>query len=191
MSKWALWCAHRYLGRDSNARMYGANGRPLQAPWRVRSEAAKEIAARLRAARPQPRWPHLLGWLLLGTAACAVVHPDYAMPSPLPLASARAPAEIKPFVLLGPSGPSEGVPRQFEFRAAGVPPPYRLVFCDEDYTEVAVAQAVEASCFRPGPELAAKLGTQGTLHWFVEGERVGRDGLAQRVRSAFETCQIR
>lgn len=120
-----------------------------------------------------------------------MVHPDYAMPSPLPLASADAAPEINPFVLVGPIGPSEGVPRSFEFRVDGVPPPYRVVFCDEDYTEVAVAEAVQATCFRPDLELVARFGAQGTLHWFVEGAKPGRDGRVKRVRSPFETCQIR
>lgn len=99
--------------------------------------------------------------------------------------------EVNPFVLLEPVGPTEGVPRRFAFDAGAVQPPYRLVLCDEAYAVVAVAEDLGPTSFQPDPELTAQLGAHGTVHWYVEGERFDSQGRPQRVRSPFETCQIR
>jgi len=183
--RWGWFSAHRYLRSGSTARTVGADGRPLQRPWRVWSETAEQECQRIRAGRPQPIWPRALGWTLLGVAVLAVIDANHPLPREAPASSARPAESLVWLAAESPDGPCEGVPREFRW-SGDVAPPYRLVVLDGGYAELVRIDDLGAPACPPSAALAALLATGGTFHWYVEGEREGH-----RTRSPLQTVEIR
>lgn len=190
MAKWGLFGAHRYLEPDAGpGRLVGPDGRDLRRPWRVVSAEAKAMATRVRAMRPRPAWPRLLGFSLITIAVVAAmrpvgsVHPiarHVGRVSSAPPASGPLPVEA-----LSPDGPIAAVPDRFSWSAAADRGSCAVVVCDASYAEMLRVDGIASGEWRPDAALRKRLAEAGTFHWFVEqkrGERV--------VRTPFASCEM-
>jgi len=187
MARRGLWSAHRYLEADSgNTRTVGRDGRPLVRPWRL---VAPEIAERVRVhrrARPQPRWPRLLGGVFVLTAMVAAFDPVHSIPRHV-AGSASTETGGPPLHLsaIAPDGQVAGDAWHFAWRGARAGDRLTLVVCDASYEEV-LRVGVQGESFAPEAPLRDRLAALGTFHWFVEttvGDRT--------FRSPFATCERR
>jgi hypothetical protein len=169
MGKWAVWAAHRYVRAGASApREVGADGRLLGRPWRVRSPEAVTKARRVRAARPQARWPKLLGWACIGVACVAAIQPVGPMPVDVRVSAATAPAPEPAGRALQIQGlrfdESRGAFRWEHLQGAG---PYTFVVLGADYREVARFDGIGAAEWQPSGTVASALQAGATYHAFV------------------------
>lgn len=189
MSKWAFLTA---LGRlapgVATPRTHGADGRALVRPWRVPSANAVATARAVRAGRPQPAWPRLVGLCCIGIAVCAATAPVAPLPSQAQAStSTRYRGNLQPPAAIQPRGVVAGVPAVFAWsRVAGTRAPARVTLLDEGYRELALADGIDAAQMVTPPQFAAALVRGGTFHWTVT---LG-DG-ARAVASRLQTFTIR
>ncbi len=170
MGKWAVWAAHRYVRAGASApREVGVDGRPLRRPWRVRSPEAVAKARRVRAARPQAKWPKLLGWACIGVACIAAIRPVGPVPVDVGVSASGAPAPE-------PAGPALQIAAlQFdeqrgcfcwqELPGGG---PYAFVLLGADYREIARFDGIGAAAWRPSGAVADALERGVTYHAYVQ-----------------------
>ncbi|MCR9246184.1 MAG: hypothetical protein NXI31_14230 [bacterium] len=190
MGKWGVFSALRYLGTDrAGRRKVRPDGRPFRHPVGEWSESVRAEVRRRRSAAPQPWWPRVVGWGLVGIALLAAVKAEYPLASGVRVDSTRvlSVAEASRLVAitpLAPGGPVEGVPALFAWHTTARPP-FSLVIFDAGYRELGRMEDLHDSPIRPNAELARRLGFGGTFHWFVEGQ--SPEGA---VRSPLETFGI-
>ena len=184
MSKWALWAAHRYLEPVAAPRQTGPDGRPLLRPWRQRTPEARATAMQLRAARPRPWWPRLVGFALLGVAgfhALGLVGPTSGD------RGANRPAGTGlPSAHLAALAPAGSVARadlvRFAWRADGVEGPFTVVLLDAGYGELARRGGIAATECSADGALAEHLASGQIRHWYVLGDRHGKPVASPVVR---------
>ena len=169
MAKWALWAAHRYVWAGAAApRTVGPDGRLLQRPWRVRSERAAAEAHRVRAARPQSRWPRLLGWACIGVACVGALMPVGPLPPHVPVSAASGPGpEVRgPAIAISSLTFDEqlGAFRWPELPGVGA---YRLVLLGADYREITTFDGIERSPWKPTDELRVSWKPTQTYHAYL------------------------
>ena len=189
MSKWALWAAHRYLHPGAaEPRVVGVDGRLLLRPWRQRSPAAVEAALLVRAARPRPWWPRLLGFALLAVAGIYAFDP--VGPWERDVGARRRTGPGRPSAQLRPLAPSGEVDAAaaagFSFAPGDAAAPFTVVLLDASYGEIwrqECADGVGCSL----PSAAGKILEVGqTYHWYVLADRDGKP-----VASPVVSFQIR
>lgn len=173
MAKWALWSAHRYLERQA-ARPRRGDGVAWSYPWRRRSVTAIVIAANLRAARPQPRWPRLVGALCLGLAALAAAAPGLSMPTHVPGSSTHPGRGLLGLTADFPCGPLPGLPHTFRWSAPAAPGEATVVVLASDYTEFLRLDGIVDTVAPVPARVWRALREQPVLHWKVEVQ--GPDG---------------
>lgn len=188
MGRWGLWSAHRYLEADTgNTRWFGRDGRPLTRPWRAVDADVMDRVRVQRRARPQPRWPRLLGGLCLASAFVAAFDALHPIPRHVAgSASTETGGAPLPLSAVAPSGAIGAEGWRFEWRGAKPEDPATIVVCDASYAEMLRVTDLRGSSFAADATLRQRLTELGTFHWFVEtsvGERVHR--------SRFTTCEIR
>lgn len=190
MSRWALWSAHRYVRAGASApRLHGPDGRELVRPWRLTAAEIERRVRQLRAARPQPKWPRLLGVLLLALAGVAALHPVGSIPTHVAAsASARPVPRLLSLRGESPDGDVDAAPTWFRWRSEGLDAalPRTVVLCDASYTEIARAAGVAGDGWQASGRIGELLAGGGTFHWFVEATASGR-----LVRSPLQTFAIR
>lgn len=176
MSRWAIWAAHRYLEPDAGARRVRPDGVPFARPWRDPSPEARAATAAARAARPQRRWPRLVGFALVGVACIFALEPA------LPVDPDRRPSGASGTGLAGnglaaeaPVGEAAAAAlAEFRWRAADAAPPYTLVLLDAAYVELARRDGIGGLRAPVDAGLAALLAPGQTRHWYVLGDRAGK-----------------
>jgi hypothetical protein len=188
MSSWVWFAARRSARSGASApRAFGPDGRALRRPWRLVAPAVAAQVTRQRAQRRQPRWPRLLGVLLLGVAVGAAVHPVGAVPTHVAASVSTGPgARLLQLAAVAPAGALPSPPTVFRWRDAGGHSPTALVLCDADYVPLARFDGIDGDALAVSGRLADLLGARGTFHWYVE-TAVG----AATVRSGFESFTIR
>jgi hypothetical protein len=187
MGRKGLMTALRYLGDAGDGpRLVRPDGRPLRRPLRAWSANARAEVARRRAARPQPRWPKVLGWSLLCMASLAAVNAEYPVPRPEPgVPSAARPLGLEAIRASAPLAVQEGIPAAFSWATLAAPP-YTVVLYDEGYRELARVDGIGERRLPVPPQFAEALAGGGTFHW-----RVLAPGAAATLRSRLEWVEIR
>lgn len=189
MSRLLWFAAHRGFAAGAGApRTVGADGRPLLRPWRTRRPEIAQRARGVRAARPQPVWPRMLGIVLIGVAGIAALHPVGPVPTHVAAsASTRPGGDLHGLLALAPAGELAAEPVAFHWRAEGVrADEVALVLCDGSYAPRLRLDGVRGSSLPVSGRLAELLANGGTFHWYVEASSDGRV-----ARSAFETFAVR
>lgn len=184
MAKWGIWAAHRYVSAGAAApREYGADGRTLQRPWRLRDAERVMLAARRRAARAQPRWPRLLGWLCIGVAVVAAAAPVGPLPSDGGLSAAGRPGPEATASVVDFDAPQfEPATRTLRWRVpVGASGPFTVLLLGADYRPLARRDGIAAaSCVLSG-ELLDAVKAAGAVRAVVLarlGDRIVRSLLA-------------
>jgi hypothetical protein len=176
MAKWGIWGAHRYVWAGAAApRSIGPDGRPLSKPWRPRSERAQREAVSIRAARPQPRWPRILGWGCIGIALFAAIQPValerqhvQLSASLLPVHESYGPAIAIPSLVFEAQG------SVFGFDQGPTRGPFSLVILAEDYRELGRFGGIVHSPYRAPLELSGLLRRGICYHAYLLCEHFGR-----------------
>lgn len=177
MSKWAVWAAHRYLHPGAaEPRTIGVDGRPLLRPWRQRSPAAREAALLVRAARPRPWWPRLLGFGLLAVAGIYALDPVGPLPADVGPAR-RAGTDLRSAHLLAsaPRGPVDAAAAtRFAFTPQGATGPFTVVVLAADYSELLRRPGLDGTACTLDSTEGKSLAVGQKYHWYVLGERSGK-----------------
>jgi hypothetical protein len=169
MAKWALLSAHRYLEMQA-ARPRRGDGVAWSYPWRRRSVTAITLAANLRAARPQPRWPRLVGVLCLGLAALAAATPGLSMPTHVPGSSTHRGGGLLGLHADFPSGPLPGLPHTFRWTAPAGATAATVVVLGSDYTELLRLDGIAGTAAPVPTRVWEELHRHPVVHWKVEVE---------------------
>lgn len=177
MSKWAVWAAHRYLHPGAaEPRLVGVDGRPLLRPWRQRSPTAREAALRVRAARPRPWWPRVLGFGLLAVAGIYALDPIGPLPRDVGPARRAGPdlRSAQP-IAVAPRGRVDAeAAMRFRFQPQDATGPFTVVVLDAGYGELVRRGGLDATectlAFTEGKSLASGQ----KYHWYVLADRAGK-----------------
>ena len=169
MAKWALWTAHRYVTAGAAVpRTIGPDGRPLARPWRSPRADAVAAARRARAARPQPIWPKVVGWVCIGVASWAALSPVGPLPRHVPLSAAKGPGPdaLRPAIAISPV---EHLPARggFRWQAGPTQPPFTFVLLDLDYRELVRVDGIEETPWQPPAHVRELLVTGAVYHAYV------------------------
>lgn len=113
------------------------------------------------------------------------------MPPPVRASSAESRPKIEPILALLPGPIHEGVPRHLTWSDRSVPPPYRLVICDDTLKPLATFDDLGTTSMALPDSLATELAVAGGFSWYIEGYVPATDGTGRRVRSPLARCEIR
>ncbi|MBM3974813.1 MAG: hypothetical protein FJ301_12005 [Planctomycetes bacterium] len=177
MSKWAVWAAHRYLRPGAaEPRTIGVDGRPLLRPWRQRSATACEAALRVRAARPRPWWPRLLGVALLVVAGIYALDPVGPLPVDVgPARRAGTDPRSAHLLASAPRGPVDAAAAaRFAFAPQGATGPFTVVVLAADYSELLRRPGLDDTACTLDDTAGQAFVAGQKYHWYVLGERSGK-----------------
>ncbi len=147
------------------------------------------MATELRAARPQPWWPRLLGVACLGLAICAALRPLAPMPSHGASRASAAPGlrlERPRAVRSAAAAAESALPARFAWQPGAAAPPFTLVVLDADYRELLRREGLGTTEWTPDVGVVEACQPGGTYHWYVVAEVAG-----QRLASPLESFEQR
>jgi hypothetical protein len=171
MSKWALFAAHRYVRAGAAVpREIGPDGRPLARPWRRRPAAAVQMAQRIRAGRPQPRWPRLVGLVCIAVAAQAALDPVGPMAAHVAASASAGPGPRLDPIVVEAAVSGELPDLRFRWGSSDPARPVTLLVFATDYSPLTSRSGLVGTGWSADPALLEQLTPGQTYHCVLRAE---------------------